>query len=247
MAAKTSDGPDLPAQGSSEQGGAAASAPTPTRTPEDMSPPADVLGQAPEYATRDMMRAMAHPLRIQLVERIGRRGTARAADLAADLGVPANSVSYHLRTLARGGVIVEAPEAARDKRDRVWKLSQLSYRSEHRSTTNDPAATDTDYLAATAAMSLSAIEWLREAWIREAAYHEEHAADDPGLGQLHPTTLRISKDQAHELFTILDTKIQEYNFLNRTEDGVDVPGDPDSNGDAQNFRILLAMVADRDS
>src|SRR5690625_5956976 len=70
------------------------------------------------YATRDMLRALAHPLRMQLLQRLGGRGTARAADLAADLGVPANSVSYHLRILAKGGAIVEAPEAARDKRDR---------------------------------------------------------------------------------------------------------------------------------
>src|SRR5690625_753931 len=63
------------------------------------------------YATRDMLRALAHPLRMQLLQRLGGRGTARAADLAADLGVPANSVSYHLRILAKGGAIVEAPEA----------------------------------------------------------------------------------------------------------------------------------------
>jgi predicted ArsR family transcriptional regulator len=47
----------------------------------------------------------------------------RAADLGESLGIPANQASFHLRQLAKYGVIVPAPEAARDKRDRVWKLS----------------------------------------------------------------------------------------------------------------------------
>jgi predicted transcriptional regulator len=86
MAAQTSDGPAAPAHEPSPQEGTTTS--------------------APEYATRDMLRAMAHPLRLQLMERIGRRGTARAADLAEDLGVPANSISYHLRTLLSWTVLV---------------------------------------------------------------------------------------------------------------------------------------------
>ena len=37
------------------------------------------------------------------------------------LDIPANQASFHLRTLAKYGLIVEAPEEARDGRDRVWK------------------------------------------------------------------------------------------------------------------------------
>jgi predicted ArsR family transcriptional regulator len=47
----------------------------------------------------------------------------RAADVGEALGIPANQASFHLRMLAKYGVIVPAPEAARDQRDRVWKLS----------------------------------------------------------------------------------------------------------------------------
>ena len=45
----------------------------------------------------------------------------RAADIGEALGIPANQASFHLRQLAKYGVIVAAPEAARDKRDRVWR------------------------------------------------------------------------------------------------------------------------------
>lgn len=69
------------------------------------------------------LRAMAHPLRAQLFYELFARGSARAADLARDLDVPANQVSFHLRQMAKYGLIEEAPELARDRRDRVWRPS----------------------------------------------------------------------------------------------------------------------------
>lgn len=47
----------------------------------------------------------------------------RAADVARELDIPANQASFHLRQLAKYGLVEEDPAAARDKRDRVWKLS----------------------------------------------------------------------------------------------------------------------------
>lgn len=78
-------------------------------------------------ATTAMLKAYAHPLRRRIVKSVAGRGHARATDVAADLGVPANSVSFHLRVLADAGLIEEAPEHARDKRDRVWKPTEGSW------------------------------------------------------------------------------------------------------------------------
>lgn len=69
------------------------------------------------------LRAIAHPLRSSLYYELFSRGSARAVDLAAAMNVPANQVSFHLRTLAKYGLIEEAPEEARDRRDRVWRPS----------------------------------------------------------------------------------------------------------------------------
>jgi DNA-binding transcriptional ArsR family regulator len=66
------------------------------------------------------LRALAHPLRQRIILELSVRRSARAADLADILGEPANAISYHLRALAKAGLIVEAPELARDSRDRVW-------------------------------------------------------------------------------------------------------------------------------
>ena len=70
--------------------------------------------------TTAMLKALAHPLRRRMTKSFASREFARAADIAEDLGVPANSASFHLRVLADAGLIVEAPEKARDRRDRVW-------------------------------------------------------------------------------------------------------------------------------
>lgn len=68
-----------------------------------------------------MMRALAHPTRRRILQRLPARDFARAADLAADLDLPANQVSFHLRVLGEAGLIREAPQHARDRRDRVWE------------------------------------------------------------------------------------------------------------------------------
>lgn len=201
----------------------------------------------PEYANRDQLRAMAHPLRLDIAERVGRRGTARAADVASDLGVPANSVSYHLRILARGGVIEEAPEAARDRRDRVWRLAQTSFHVERRGSgsLNDPEDTDADYLRASGSTSLAILESMRAAWGAELSRHVSRGGGpEGGLGVMYNTTLRLSREQMTELNELVSAKIQEYSRLNRDEHGADLPGDPDSGGAALTFRALWVSVGE---
>ena len=69
-----------------------------------------------------VLRAIAHPTRGRILDELGASGPMRAADIGEALGIPANQASFHLRQLAKYGAILPAPEAARDKRDRVWKL-----------------------------------------------------------------------------------------------------------------------------
>lgn len=70
-----------------------------------------------------VLRAIAHPVRTAILGEIEAGGPVRAADVAQALDIPANQASFHLRQLAKYGLVEEAPEAARDKRDRVWKAT----------------------------------------------------------------------------------------------------------------------------
>jgi len=76
----------------------------------------------PAMSDPRVLRAVAHPTRGRILDELGATGPMRAADIGEALGIPANQASFHLRQLAKYGVIEPAPEAARDKRDRVWKL-----------------------------------------------------------------------------------------------------------------------------
>ncbi|WP_122262677.1 winged helix-turn-helix domain-containing protein [Ornithinimicrobium cerasi] len=77
--------------------------------------------------TSPMLKAVSHPLRRRILELMHEDVPRRAADLAELVGAPANSVSFHLRQLAGAGLIVEAPEHARDRRDRVWMAAGSGY------------------------------------------------------------------------------------------------------------------------
>lgn len=75
----------------------------------------------PEVHDPRVLRAIAHPLRARILGEITAAGHLRAADVAEVLQIPANQASFHLRQLAKYGLIEPAPEEARDGRDRVWK------------------------------------------------------------------------------------------------------------------------------
>jgi DNA-binding transcriptional ArsR family regulator len=85
----------------------------------------DVGAPAPEDYQRisdpRVLRAIAHPTRERVLAELYAAGPMRAADVAAAIGIPANQASFHLRQLAKYGLIAEAPELARDGRDRVWR------------------------------------------------------------------------------------------------------------------------------
>jgi predicted ArsR family transcriptional regulator len=76
----------------------------------------------PKMSDPRVLRALAHPTRGRILDELGATGPMRAADVGEALGIPANQASFHLRQLAKYGLIQPAPEAARDKRDRVWRL-----------------------------------------------------------------------------------------------------------------------------
>ncbi len=125
------------------------------------------------------LRAIAHPIRQQILEELGLREYGRAADLAAALDQPANAISFHLRTLAKAGLIVEAPEHARDRRDRVWKPVAESYEIQRK-------------LAGATAVVDPIVDWLREAMTKAAATESGHYRLTAGVSLL-------TEDEARQL------------------------------------------------
>ncbi|MEV6155798.1 helix-turn-helix domain-containing protein [Nonomuraea sp. NPDC052129] len=68
-----------------------------------------------------VLAAMAHPVRRRLLDLLKIHGPGTASALAQRTGEAVGNVSHHLRALAGAGLIEEAPELARDRRERWWR------------------------------------------------------------------------------------------------------------------------------
>jgi DNA-binding transcriptional ArsR family regulator len=71
--------------------------------------------------TAAQLRALAHPLRLELLQVLHAEGPATASQLARRLGESSGSTSYHLRALHRVGMVEEAEQ--RNERERWWQRS----------------------------------------------------------------------------------------------------------------------------
>ncbi len=89
------------------------------------------------------LRAMAHPVRVQVIGLLRKHGPSTATRLAERLGVNSGTASYHLRQLGAAGFVEEDTERG-NARERWW-------RSVHRSTWfNDPELAEREPEAALA-------------------------------------------------------------------------------------------------
>lgn len=68
------------------------------------------------------IRALAHPIRLDLLETLGAIGPATAANCGRVLGVSQASSSFHLRQLAKYGFVEDAGPGS-DRRERRWQVA----------------------------------------------------------------------------------------------------------------------------
>ncbi|HEY3504396.1 MAG TPA: helix-turn-helix domain-containing protein [Actinocatenispora sp.] len=74
-----------------------------------------------EIGAPKAIRALAHPLRLDLLDLLAAIGPSTAARCGRMLEVPQANCSFHLRQLARYGFVEEA-EPSGDRRERVWRI-----------------------------------------------------------------------------------------------------------------------------
>jgi DNA-binding transcriptional ArsR family regulator len=81
------------------------------------------------------MRALAHPLRLQILGELRIGGPRTVTGLCDVFNEAPGTLSYHLGKLAEFGFVEEAPELTADRRERWW-------RSAHEGTIVSPAGPD---------------------------------------------------------------------------------------------------------
>jgi predicted ArsR family transcriptional regulator len=152
--------------------------------------------EPPPMSDPRVLRAIAHPTRGRIIDELEATGPMRAADIGTALGIPANQASFHLRQLAKYGVIQPAPESARDKRDRVWKLrEERGYRVEVGDIMKQPGGR-----AAVAVFRQNKAAWAHR--LVDEVFSFERKEDT--FSAIVDQTLRLTKDEAAELMGEVD-------------------------------------------
>jgi DNA-binding transcriptional ArsR family regulator len=158
-----------------------------------------------------VLRAIAHPLRSRILQELSASGSMRAADIAAELGIPANQASFHLRQLAKYGLVEEDPDAARDRRDRVWKAVG-----------DDRLVISMGELeqapggkAAARVFRAQKSAWAHQ--VVEAAYSPER--QEGVYKSVTEQSLRLTKDEAQDLAAELDAVLTRWEKRTRGRDG----------------------------
>lgn len=122
-----------------------------------------------------VLAVLAHPLRRRLMDVLKVHGPATASTLAEATGQAVGNISHHLRVLGESGLIEEAPELARDRRERWWRLVSRGLSWSTTDFRDDPAAA----AVAEAAESLNLDHHTQQvrAWFAAPEQLREHWGD----------------------------------------------------------------------
>jgi DNA-binding transcriptional ArsR family regulator len=104
------------------------------------------------------IKALAHPLRLQLFDLVRREGPATSTSLAKRLNETSGATSYHLRQLHRAGLIEEDPDRGTG-RERWWRPAQRSIAVRGSALPDDPTT------QAAAQWFAREIQRRRNAWV----------------------------------------------------------------------------------
>ncbi|MGF3057370.1 ArsR/SmtB family transcription factor [Microbacterium sp. YY-01] len=159
---------------------------------------------APRTMTTAMLKALANPLRQEIMRVVMREQFARAADIAVALDEPANKVSFHLRVLADAELIAEAPEKARDRRDRVWAAVPASLN------VGGPEAPITDE-ALSSALIRALVDDHNDLVRRVIAYSAEYISGrtTEEHGTFVQSRLRLTPQEFHDMFATIQNIVND--------------------------------------
>jgi DNA-binding transcriptional ArsR family regulator len=136
------------------------------------------------------LRALAHPIRLELVGLLRRRGPLTATKAAELLGESSGSTSFHLRQLAKYGLVEEA--GGGEGRERPWRATAMF--------TGWPDVADTPELAAASDLLRGVIaERYFEQLIRWLERHDGEPEDWQEAAHFGDTLLWVTAAELSEL------------------------------------------------
>jgi DNA-binding transcriptional ArsR family regulator len=175
-----------------------------------MSTSAAPSGDGGTIPVRDVvvMRALAHPARLALLEHLGQGSPSTATECASVVGLSPSAVSYHLRALARAGLVQAAPGRG-DGRERLWRRTAERYEVEA------GLALSPEMREARQELLQSLVTWDET----RARRYLERDADEPKEWQeallFSSTTLVVTAQELQELGTAVQGLLAPYRRVTR--------------------------------
>jgi hypothetical protein len=150
-----------------------------------------------------VMAALTHPLRLDLLTHLMANGPATASQCARAVGDTPSNCSYHLRVLARYGLV--APDGSTDARERPWRALVTGFSVEGYQ--DEPDSPRARGAAALLALSLQHDQRLARDYLarRDTVPRRWRAADGYAT-----YTLRMTPAELSTLGDALDALIRPY-------------------------------------
>lgn len=150
-----------------------------------------------------LMRALAHPARLALMSHLGHSGPATATECAGVVGLSPSAVSYHLRALAKAGLVEEAPGRG-DGRERRWRRTEEPYQ------VDGPADPGPDELAALRGLLDSVRGWDEVRFRQYLAQLGDEPADWREAAFFMDSALLLTADELKAVGAALQELLRPY-------------------------------------
>ena len=146
------------------------------------------------------LRALAHPARLAILDFLGNHGPATATECARAAKVSPAACSYHMRLLAKYGLVEDA--GGGNGRDRPWKARGWSF---------DVSGDLSPGVRAAAGVLLADLVARGNRWERDFILHNERLPDEwKEAAHIANKRLSLSPSEAQELGERIDALCDEY-------------------------------------
>jgi DNA-binding transcriptional ArsR family regulator len=157
-----------------------------------------------------VMRAMAHPARLALLEHLRNSGPATATECAGVVDLSPSATSYHLRALARAGLVEAAPGRG-DGRERLWRITAERYQ------VSGVADLGPEVREALRALLESMLAWDDARVRRYLSRLDTESAEWQEAAFFMDSTLQVTADELTELGQAIQDLIAPYRKERRTD------------------------------
>lgn len=150
------------------------------------------------------LRALAHPLRVQLFDILSQYGPQTASSLAERTGESSGSTSYHLRALAKQELIREIPGRG-SARERWWERSDKSVSFDSPEALASPGIRSATQLIMTEFLGRRQQQLMRH--VSESIAAPEK--DDDGSAIISTANIHLTREQARDMIERLSAIVDE--------------------------------------